>query len=72
MRKKINEIFGAGFIDPLHEHVRLHNSINSYIDFRGKKVESMKCRINIDELFNLSAEDLIIKSRHLACKAIKS
>ena len=66
IRKDINRLFGNTFIDKLHPHVGLHNSINSWIDYYGKRVDSMNFEVSINELFNLSAEDICIKARNLA------
>jgi hypothetical protein len=66
IRKDINRRFGTSFIDKFHPHVRLHNSINCWIDYSGVIVYSMRYEININELFNLSPEDIFTKAKNLA------
>ena len=39
-RKVINNRFGSNYIDKFHSHARLHNSINSRIDYSGQKIYS--------------------------------
>ena len=39
-RKVINNRFGSNFVNKFHSHVRLHNSINSPIDYSGQKIYS--------------------------------
>lgn len=70
-RKYINQLFGSTFIDKFHPHVRLHNSINSWIDYSGKRVYSMNFEVDIDGLFDLSAEQIFAKARNLALGALK-
>lgn len=66
IRKDINQRFGNAFIDKFHPHIRLHNSINSWIDYYGERVDSMNFEVSINELFSLSAEDIFVKSKDLA------
>lgn len=72
IRKDINKRFGNAFIDKFHPHVRLHNSVNSWIDYSGERVDSMNFEVSIDELFSLSAEDIFVKARKLARAALDS
>ena len=68
VRVEINKRFGSAFIDKFHLHVRLHNSINSWIDYYGKRVDYMNYEVSIDELFNLQAADIVKKARNLVAK----
>lgn len=70
-RKDINKLFGNAFVDKFHSHVRLHNSINSWIDYYGQRVYSMNFEVSIDELFSLRAEDISAKAENLALGALK-
>lgn len=70
IRKDINRRFGNSFIDKFHPHIRLHNSVNSWIDYSGEKVDSVNFEISIDELFSLSAEDIFVKAKNLAGAAL--
>jgi hypothetical protein len=65
-RKEINKILGDGFIDKFHEHLRLHNSINRWIDYNGQRRDCMIFELTEDEIFNMKAEDIIAKSESLA------
>jgi len=66
IRKDINRQFGNSFIDKFHPHMRLHNSVNRWIDYSGEEVDSMNFEISIDELFSLSAEEIFLKAKNLA------
>lgn len=66
-RKEINKKFGNDFVDRFHDHVRLHNSINSWIDYSGRIVCLLSYEVSVDELFRLNAEDILLKARNLAC-----
>ena len=66
-RKEMNKLFGNAFVDKFHPHVRLHNSVNSWIDCSGTKIYSMNFEVSIDELLSLSAKDIFIKAKNLAC-----
>ncbi|MFC1950196.1 hypothetical protein ACFLWD_00845 [Chloroflexota bacterium] len=72
IRKDINKRFGNAFVDKFRPHVRLHNSVNRWIDYSGKMVNSMNFEVSIDELFNLSAEDIFVKARNLARAVLDS
>lgn len=65
-RKEVNIRFGNGFVDPFHEHIRLHNSINVWIDCSGKLVCRMKLEITPRELDSLSIDEICAQSRRLA------
>lgn len=71
-RNDINKRFGNGFIDKFHSHIRLHNSINSWIDYPGRRIHSMNFEVSINELFSLSAEDISAKALNLAFGALDS
>lgn len=66
IRKDINRRFGNSFIDRFHPHIRLHNSVNSWIDYSGKKVDSLNFEISANELFSHSSEDIFLKAKNLA------
>lgn len=66
IRKDINKRFGSAFVDLFHSHIRLHNSINSWIDYSGQQIYSMNFKIDIDELFSLSVEDITAKAKNMA------
>jgi len=66
IRKDINKQYGNAFVDVFHDHIRLHNSVNSWIDYSGERVDSMNFEVSTDELFNLSAEHIFLKARKLA------
>lgn len=65
-RTKINKLFGYPVVDRFHDHVRLHNSINHWIDYSGRETYSMSFEVSVDGLFNLSAEDIFTKAKNLA------
>ena len=65
-RKDINTRFGDSFIDRFHSHVRLHDSINSWIDYSGRRVYSMNFELSIDALFSLSIQDISTQAENLA------
>lgn len=67
VRKDINKKFGNGFVDKFHNHVRLHNSINSWIDYSGRSVCLMSYEISVDEVHKLSIESILKRARTLAC-----
>lgn len=64
--KDINKKLGDAFVDKRHHHVRLHNSINSWIDYLGHKIHAMSFEINTTDLYNLTAKDLYEKGEKLA------
>ncbi|MBM3172291.1 MAG: hypothetical protein FJZ85_00955 [Chloroflexi bacterium] len=70
--KDINKKFGDDFVDKFHNHVRLHNSINSWIDCLGRRVCLMSYEISVDEVHKLSIESILKKARTLACAALDS
>lgn len=70
-RKDINRQFGDAFIDRFHHHVRLHDSINSWVDYSGRSVNSMNFEVSTDELFSLRAKDMSAKAENLALGALK-
>lgn len=65
-RKEVNNRFGKDFTDPSQEHIRLHNSINVWIDRYGQRVYRMNFEVSLDELFSLSAEEISSKASKLA------
>jgi len=65
-RKEINNHFGKGFVDPLHEHIRLHNSINVWIDCSGQWVCRMMLELTPKELGSLSIDEICSHSERLA------
>ena len=65
-RTEINKSFGHDFVDKFHDHVRLHNSINHWIDYSGKETYSMSFEASVDGLFSLSAEDIFARAKDLA------
>lgn len=71
-RKEINKQFGNAFIDVFHSHIRLHDSINSWIDYSGQQIYSMNFRVSIDLLFSLNVEDISAKAANLASEMLKS
>jgi hypothetical protein len=70
--KDINKKYGDGFVDKVHDHVRLHNSVNSWIDFSGNRIDAMNIKVSVAELFTLMAEDIFKKARALARTALNS
>jgi len=64
--KDINKRFGDAFVDKLHHHVRLHNSINRWIDYSGRTVSTMNFELSIRELFSLNEKDIFTKAENLA------
>jgi len=66
IRKAINKQYGNAFVDVFHDHIRLHNSVNSWIHYSGEKIDAMNFEVSTDELFNLSADDIFLKARKLA------
>lgn len=48
-------------IDPLHDHIRLHHSLNKWISKKGE-VARVKIELSITELKNLTIEEIIAKS----------
>jgi len=72
IRKDINKRFGNAFVDKFHSHIRLHNSVNSWIDFSGRIVHSMNFEVSVDELFSVGAEEIFLKAKNLALVASDS
>lgn len=70
-RKEINNRFGNAFVDKFHSHVRLHNSINSWIDYSGQRIYSMNFEVNTNELFSLTVEDISARAKNLAFGALE-
>ena len=70
IRKDINRRFGNSFIDKFHPHIRLHNSVNRWIDYSGEKVDSVNFESSIDDLFSLSAEDIFAEAKNLSGAAL--
>lgn len=64
--KEINKRFGVAFVDKPHDHVRLHNSVNHWIDHAGEETYSMNFQVSFNDLFSLSAEDILTKAKNLA------
>ncbi len=66
----INDIFSRNkatrFIDKVHDEIRLHNSINRWIDKNGKIINRMKFELSIQELKNSSIDEICRKSELLA------
>ena len=66
----INDIFNrkkaTRFVDKVHDEIRLHNSINRWIDKNGKMINRMKFELSIKELKNLSIDEICRKSEMLA------
>lgn len=66
----INDIFNhkreKRFIDKIHDEVRLHNSINRWVDKNGKIISRMKFELSIQELNNLGIDEICRKSEVLA------
>ena len=66
----INRIFGGNnterFIDRFHEYLRLHNSINRFIDNDGKELNRMKFQLSLYELNSLDVEEIRKRSENLA------
>ena len=46
------------FIDKVHDEIRLHNSINRWIDKDGKTINRMKFELSIKELNNSSIDEI--------------
>jgi len=71
----INDIFNhkgeKRFIDKIHDEVRLHNSINRWIDKSGKMINRMKFELSIKELKNSSIDEICRKSEVLAFNYLK-
>lgn len=65
-RKEVNSHFGKGFVDPFHDHIRLHNSINVWIDCSGQRICRMKFELTLRELNSLSVDEICSKSERLA------
>jgi len=68
-KRRLQEIkrdFGNDFVDRLHEYLRLHNSINSWIQNDGKEVYRMKFELSFHELESLDADEICTKSERLA------
>lgn len=74
--KYINNALGSNtnrkFVDSLHDHVRLHNSINKWIQYDGKEVSRCKYEVTIEQLHSLSASGIISVSEQLAGKGCRS
>jgi len=62
----INNTFGTSFVDKIHEEIRLHDSINSWIKNDGQNTHRMKFELSINELFNLNTNEICVKSERLA------
>jgi hypothetical protein len=71
-RKEINKRFGNSFVDKFHDHVRFHNSINSWIDYSGRLVSTMIFEMSSDDLFGLSVEAICAKGKKLALRYLNS
>ncbi len=72
MRDDINTQLGDSFVDVLHPHVRLHNSINSWKDYSGQLVNAMNFEVSANELFNLSGEEFLKKAESLSRQELDS
>ncbi len=70
--KDINRDFGNNFVDKLHEHVRLHDSINRWFRNDGKIVNRMKYELSSCELNSLSADEICTKAERLASNYLES
>jgi hypothetical protein len=68
--KDINKRFGNNFVDKVHPHVRLHNSVNSWIDHSGRTIYAMSLEVSVDELSSLTADDIFAKAENLALGAL--
>ena len=66
IRKSINRRFGDSFIDKFHPHVRLHDSINSWIGYDSVTVNAMTFEVGISDLFRLSADDIFARAIYLS------
>ncbi|MBM2832630.1 MAG: hypothetical protein HW414_1682 [Dehalococcoidia bacterium] len=65
-RKEVNEKFGANFVDRFHEHLRLHHSANCWIDYGGHTACLMNYEVSVNELFRLSADEMLSRAKNLA------
>ena len=74
IRDNINDIFNdkeaAKFADKVHDEIRLYNSINRWMDKSGKIINRMKFELSIQELKNLSIDEICRKSEMLASNYI--
>ena len=66
IRKKINSVFGERFIDKIHDEIRLHNSINRWIAYDGKIMNRMKFELTVNDISNMTADEICKKSEDLA------
>lgn len=66
IRKDINNIFGAYFIDTIKEHIRLHDSINSWTAIDGNKMNRTRFELSLYELNNLDVDEICRRSERLA------
>lgn len=65
-RKEVNNHFRTGFVDPFHKCLRLHNSINIWIDYSGQWVCRMIFELTFKELDSLSINEICSRSERLA------
>jgi hypothetical protein len=74
-RKIQNELIskmGDNFIDPWHDQIRIHGSINSWIANDGKVKNRMKYELSLNELNTLTFEEIVTKSEKLAADYLLS
>ncbi len=64
--REINNHYGRSFVDPQHEHVRLHRSINNWIDYSGVWNYAMKIQMTKRQLATGNVEDILNKAKKLA------
>ena len=63
----IDRIYGDRFGYRLkHPYIRLHNSINKWIQYDSKEVSRCKIEVTIEQLWSLSASEIAIESEKLA------
>ena len=64
VRKNVNNMLGYSFVDQIHEHLRFHDSVNSWIDNVGHNTRCMVFEIT-SELSEVSATYLYKKGLEL-------
>jgi len=57
---------GTAMVDKVHYELRLHDSVNHWMDNRGCKMYRMKYEVSLPALWALSADDICSHSEELA------
>lgn len=69
--QEIKRNFGSSFVDRLHEHVRLHNSINSWISINGEITHRIKVELTPDALNSMGIQEICLMSEKLASNILR-